>query len=326
MLRNFIVALCLITWASPIWALCDGEGYLARLSDAQRDRLIALRADIPHGDGLIWTATRGADTVTLIGTLHIYDPRLADIMDDLGRTIAATDILLVEATPREEAQMQAALADDPSQLFLPDGQTLPDLLDDATWDQLIVAARDRGIPPFLMSKFQPWYVMMTLAIPPCAMGDLAAGKRGLDHMIMARADEAGIPKLALEPFDTLFSVFRTGTVQDQLNMLKISILTENDQQAMFVTLLDDYFAGQIGQIFALNQIVAERLNVPDAVSLVRRSEQALLFDRNVNWMPIIEAATDTHDDVVVAVGAAHLAGTQGLVALLRRDGWTVTRR
>lgn len=328
MLRNLIIG-CLCTLTTPAWALCGGESYYDRLTTAQTAELAALSAQIPNGRGIIWTATRGADVMTIIGTMHINDPRLDAVMDRLDGVMDGVDLVLVEATAIEEAQVQAVLNSDPTRLLLPDDQTLPELMDAATWDRVLTVARDRNIPPFLVSKFQPWYLMMTLAIPQCALGDIAAGKRGLDHMIMDAATANDVPMQALEPFDTLFTIFQSETTAEQIETLKLSLLAEDKQKSMFVALLDSYFAQDIGRLMALNYIAATDMNGVDpdkARTLVREGEQALLFDRNIAWMDVIGAATDQHDTLVIAVGAAHLPGDQGVLRLLENDGWDVRAR
>lgn len=320
-----IIWLCLI--AAPAWALCAGDSYLDRLSPQDRIRLDHLAADIPFGEGTRWMATRGDDVLTLIGTMHIHDPRLTDAMAGLHDTIKGADILLVEATEAEEAALHAQMTQDPQMLLLPDGQTLPELLDADTWDQLVVAARAMNIPPFLLSKFQPWYVMMSLSIPPCAMRDIAAGKRGLDHMIMQTARDNGVPIAAIEPYDTIFTVFQKGDLSQQIATLRASLLPVDDRRALFAALLDGYFAGQIGQIMALEQIAAERslgLSAAQARIMADQNAQALLYDRNIAWIDVINEMAKTHDTIVLAVGAAHFPAHQGVLMLLQNDGWTIT--
>ena len=53
--------------------------------------------------------------------------------------------------------------------------------------------------------------------------------------------------------------------------------------------------------------------------------QSLLVDRNRRWVPKIEACVQTRRCFVV-VGAAHLVGPDGLVALLTQRGYTVAQQ
>jgi uncharacterized protein YbaP (TraB family) len=53
----------------------------------------------------------------------------------------------------------------------------------------------------------------------------------------------------------------------------------------------------------------------------------IVVERNLNWLPRIEKMlADPKDDYLVVTGALHMVGEQGLVELLRRKGYTVTRK
>ncbi len=55
--------------------------------------------------------------------------------------------------------------------------------------------------------------------------------------------------------------------------------------------------------------------------------KALTTDRNLQWLPKIEAMlADPGDDYLVVTGALHMVGENGLVELLRRKGYRVKRR
>lgn len=319
------IALC--TLGTPLWALCSGDSYFDKLTPEQTVQLAAETAAIPFSKGISWTATREAVQMTLIGTMHINDNRLDALRQLVRDTVQSADLVLLEATPKEEAQVQAAIAENPALIFIEDGPTLPEMLDEETWEQVMTAVRAQGIPPFLAAKFEPWYLMMTLSIPKCAMADIAAGKRGLDHMIIADATTADVPMQALEPYDTLFTIFQDGDKEEQLDMLKLSLQNGGDQQAMFVALLDSYFAQDIGRLIALGRVAAEtipNLDPVEARKMVLETEEAIITTRNLAWMPVINAAANTHKNIVIAVGAAHLPDTSGLLKLLEADGWTIT--
>ncbi len=51
--------------------------------------------------------------------------------------------------------------------------------------------------------------------------------------------------------------------------------------------------------------------------------QRLLVERNKNWMPKIEALFTRRGRALVVVGAAHLVGPDGLLAMLRSKGYIV---
>ena len=53
--------------------------------------------------------------------------------------------------------------------------------------------------------------------------------------------------------------------------------------------------------------------------------QRLLVDRNKAWLPKLEVLFARPRPAFVVVGAAHLVGTDGLIAMLRAKGYTITQ-
>jgi uncharacterized protein YbaP (TraB family) len=51
--------------------------------------------------------------------------------------------------------------------------------------------------------------------------------------------------------------------------------------------------------------------------------QRLLVERNKNWLPKIEALFAARGRALVVVGAAHLVGPDGVLAMLKAKGYTV---
>jgi uncharacterized protein YbaP (TraB family) len=326
-LRATATALFALT-ALPAAAACVGQSYVDVMTDAQRADLSESVNALPYAQGLTWKAERGFDTLTIVGTMHIFDPRLEIIRAKVGDAVRNADLVLLEATPAEETKLQEMMISDPGRLFIVDGPTLPELLDAETWGMLANAASDRSIPPFMAAKMQPWYLSLLLAIPPCAMTDMVAGVRGLDHMIIDDAQAADVPMQAIEPFTTLFELFQGEPMEDQIDMLRVNMLLPELQQQMFVAMLDQYFAEDVGRLWEMSRIAM--MGVPDmdpteATALFDEMEEALLNKRNRNWIPVINQATETNNDIVVAVGAAHLIGNEGILRLLENEGWAITR-
>ncbi len=307
----------------PAAALCSGDGFLEGLEPQAAARLQASAEATPYGNGLIWDATKGNKNIHLIGTMHVYDPQLEPIRTAVKDKVTNADLLLVEATAKEEKQLQDLITTQPDILFITDGPTLPDRLDEETWEMIAEAASARSVPGFLAAKMQPWYLSMLLSVPPCAMQGIATGDRGLDHMIMQDATEAGVSMQAVEPYNTLFEIFQSDSVDDQLDMLRANLMAPEEQEKVFVSMFDRYFEGDIATLWEMSKIAIG--DDQEAEAIFEEATEALLTGRNRNWMPIIFDAADTHDNLVVAVGAAHLIGEEGLLQFLADDGWTIER-
>jgi uncharacterized protein YbaP (TraB family) len=325
-MRAFLTAF-LIAMTGPAQALCSGPDVRSMLTDTDQAAVAQAVADTPYGQGKFFHAAKGDAQITVIGTMHLFDPRLVPLAARAAPIVAASDLLLVEAGPQEKADLMQAMATDPTLIFMPDGPTLPERMDEGTWQLIVQAAGDRGIPAILVAKMQPWYVGLTLAIPPCAIANLQSGKDGLDGMIIDQAVAAGVDVQPLEPWDTLFNLMRSAPIDMQVDQLRLTMSPPDLQVAMFATMLDSYFAGNIAELWHVSRAATHLLpniNAAEADTLFDLSEQQLLTDRNRAWIPVIEDAAANHGRITVAVGAAHLQGQTGLINLLKLAGWAIT--
>lgn len=323
---RILFTLLLTLWSTNLAALCTGTSFMDRLSDAERAQIADAVAATPYPSGLHWTATKGNKTLHLIGTMHIADPRLDAVLAQTAASVEASELLLVEATAEDEAELQSFFARNPDLIFITEGPTLPELLDEPTWDAIAEAASARMVPPFMASKMRPWYLSLTFAIPPCIVTELATGQRGLDHMLMELAADIGVPIAAVEDPKALITALNTGTFDEQIEMLKLSLLAPELQTEMFVAMLDAYFAEDIAEIWEASRLAANYVPGLDpavAQNLFDETEFTLLTQRNTDWIPVINDAFAQHDTITLAVGAAHLPGEFGVLKLMENQGWTI---
>ncbi|SMY05941.1 TraB/GumN family protein [Flavimaricola marinus] len=322
-----LTATALAIAAASAQAGCAGPSLLDRLTPAERASVETAAATTPFGEGILWRAQKGDRQIDLIGTMHLFDPRHDATMEAIAPTLAAADLILLEMTPTEERQMLTAMAEAPEVFFITDGPTLPDLLPEDDWIALRDAARARQMPGFLAAKSQPWFLMASLGIPPCAMGDLIEGRFGLDKLIINVATDLGTPMSALEAWTTLPELFDEIPADEQLEMLALSVLSPDLQQEAFVAMLESYFQGQIALIWEMSRMSASfvpNMTEQEAEESFAMTQELLLDRRNAAWLPVILEAADTHERVVVAVGAAHLPDTTGVLRMLEQEGWTIS--
>ena len=324
---RLILSFVLSLLALPAAAQCVGENLLETMSAADRAALDAAVAANPYPEGNLWLATKGNSTIHILGTMHLNDARLDPYLEPFWKIADNAELILLEATRESMEKMKQRMVKDPSVMFITDGPTLPERLPEDEWQALVTELSTRGIPGFMASKMQPWYVTMMLSIPPCALTGMAE-QNGVDHRIMDYADSHDIPTRALEPYDTVFSLFGSDTPEQELDGIRLALAGAKNGDAMIATLIDTYLSGQHRAIWELNRYQMRHdsgLSEAEADKLVAEMEGPMLNDRNANWMDVILPAAEETDNIIVAVGAAHLSGEKGVLYLLEQNGYTLTR-
>ncbi len=326
MLRYAVFVMALMVGPKVLSAQCGGVNLIDALPPAEQVALQAVTDAQPFAEGNLWRATKGDAVVTMVGTYHFGDARHDATMARITPMVDAANLVLVEAGPEEERALQKAVADDPGLMLITEGPSLLEQLSPQDWDQLAAAMTARSIPPFMAAKFKPWYVSVMLGMPSCAM-DMTLMQQGLDKRIMDRAAAKGIPVAALEPFDTLFQMFGKLSAEDQLSMIRSTLLYEDQSADIGFTLAEVYFAQQSRSMWEYMRILSRAVPgyTPDrADAEFARLEEVLIAARNRNWIPVIEQAAD-QGPVFVAFGALHLSGNDGVLNLMEQGGWTLER-
>jgi uncharacterized protein len=326
MRRVILTFLAMAALCAPAMAQCMGENLLNSLPEADRAALQARADAAPFAQGNFWRASKGDQDITIIGTYHLGDARHAATMAVIGPMVTQAQTLLVEAGPAEEEQLMARMASDPTGMLINSGPSLMEQLPPEDWARLEKAMGERQIPGFMAAKFQPWYISILLSIPPCAMAALAE-KDGLDHKVMALATETGVPIRALEPYDTVLTLFGGMPAKTQIEMVQTSLVMENRAADSSITLADAYFAENSRVVWELLQDQALALpgytpeRVTEEFALM---EELLMNARNRSWIPVLEGAA-AEGPVFAAFGALHLSGDEGVLNLLAQRGWTLER-
>jgi len=328
--RTAALGLCLTAFALSVPAAaaqCTGTDVRPSLSAEDRAVIDARLAQIPYPAGNLWRAQRGDQTIHLIGTIHIDDPRMAGKVDQLRGLLETADHALFEMTPEEDAALKAAMAAQPDLLFM-EGGSLPEMIPEAAWQEIMAALRARGVPPIVASRFKPWYVSVLLAMPPCMSQSMQEVKNGLDFRLMRAASEAGVTLSALEPWDTMFSVFGDEPVDVQIRNLLLGLETLEDSEDMLATLRAAYFDEAHAEGWEVSRwkvLQTDGMDPAESAALFDQMERDLLHVRNRAWIPVILDALEGRRQIAVAFGAGHLSGRLGVLALLEAEGFQLER-
>lgn len=314
---------------------CVGRDLIAALEPDQKAELDRAVAATPFNRGTLFEARRGAARILLIGTYHFDDPRHQQTIARLSEDLDTATTLLLEAGPDEQARLAKELSTNPALIAAIEGATLPERMAPEDWDRLAGAMDARGIPAFVASRMRPWYVAMMLGMSPCMLEQIKDNGKveGLDHLLMARAQAEDVPIIALEPWDTVFTLFAGMTPEEEIEMLRSALPMADHADDYASTMIAAYFSGKVWDIWEFGRIDAyensglSRAQVDHQIGLAR---EKLMDQRNENWIaPLVSAAEDAAagkdgGHVVAAFGALHLPGDRGVLRLLEREGFAIT--
>jgi uncharacterized protein YbaP (TraB family) len=259
-----------------------------------------------------WKATGKGGTIYLMGSIHVMSESFYPLNPALESAFKDSDLLVEEVDLAEMldpmAQMKIL-----TRGMLPSNQSLDKVLTPATLALVQKATGDLGTAGGPLMRFKPWMLAITLQ----GMELMKAGfdpALGLDQHFFDKARESGKTVQGLETVDYQISRFDTMTLEQQDRMLA-ETLKELATETATVGKLGN--AWKTGDVPAIEQIALADLKSDPAMY------QRLLVERNKNWMPRIEALFARPGRALVVVGAAHLVGPDGLLALRKARGYTV---
>jgi hypothetical protein len=199
-------------------------------------------------------------------------------------------------------------------MILSDGRELQQILGQALYDETRIAAENIGIPEVALRKFKPWAVATLLSLPTSNTGLF------LDAMLYQEAIAGGMEVIGLESAQEQLAVFEGIPEADQVILLKSTLEHLDQIPDTLDDLLDAYLARDLKKLVDLSN----SLQGESDQRVMQAFQQAVVTDRNIRMvqrlMPIIADAP-----AVIAVGALHLPGDEGLLALLRKQGFTVEK-
>ncbi|MGF1552204.1 MAG: TraB/GumN family protein [Paracoccaceae bacterium] len=327
------VALATAPHAPAAELLCEGEDLIARLAETDPAAHAALLAEaeaVENGGRRLWRIEpeAGGAPSHLFGTYHDTeaDDTLTPAVDAAFET---AERLVVELTTAEVARMEKRARTDPGFVMRPEPLDGVDTLSERLSPEERVAAEavlaERGLNLAVAERLRPWMLFSTLGVPACQMRALAAGESVLDQVLVERAEARGLPVTGLETYEAALGAFDALDDEATRRLAVDALLLAAIEEDVRATLLGAYAEGEVGLLAAFGDRLARTRTAQTSEEGARLAEafaERLLVGRNRAWMDPLEAAL-ADGGAFVAVGALHLPGEDGLVALLRERGYAV---
>lgn len=253
----------------------------------------------------------GGQKAWLFGTIHALSRPYDWKSDKIAAALAQSNRLILEvadvgndaATARVFAQLAQGGPHPPLAERVPP-QDRDDLARELTSDQ---------IAPGSLDPYDTWAAALMIAQAQ-ARNDRQDSGNGIDRALAA---EYRRPIGEFEGAEVQLAIF-DGLPEAQQRALLNSVIEEDSVQreAKVRALEQAWASGDLAELAKVSD--AETFGDP----LLR---DALLVGRNRNWTDRLVTILSSRARPFVAVGAAHLAGPDGLPAMLAARGYTVTR-
>lgn len=160
--------------------------------------------------------------------------------------------------------------------------------------------------------YKPWWIAQHLAAPTSYSKSSAS--HGLDNYFVDHAKMVGKEIGGLESVDEHVAVLGGLSDRDSEFMLRDALTQPADGQKEFSKMYKAWRRGDIAALWAGDTRL--RNEAP-------RIAARLVEDRNVKWVPRIEAELKTGKPTAIVAGALHFAGPRGVIALLQKRGYQI---
>ncbi|MEY4109985.1 MAG: hypothetical protein RLZZ46_339 [Bacteroidota bacterium] len=267
-------------------------------------------AQAPAEACLLWELSGNglAQPSYIFGTIHLI-PQKDFVVDKL--TLESFDkckTLALEADLNMDEDTRDKLA---LSTLLPDNRTLEDYMtkDDYKFTEKYVkdSLKISSIKWILFKRVRPFYLSALF------MKEIAGKTESYEETFIDMAKKKKMTTMGLESILFQIGIIDSIPVEQQITMMLDGFREGKNIRKEWENLITVYKSRDLNAMQAL--MVDEGGNIPDF-------EERFLNRRNNKWIPGIEQQA-AKEATFIAVGAAHLVGAKGIIALLREKGYTL---
>lgn len=260
----------------------------------------------------LWRASKGPATIYLAGSVHVLRPQdyplpaiLESTFKDSAGLVEEIDLSHFDAESAQLQMMQIGA--------YPQGQSLQTGLPAALYQRVTALAQRQKVDMAMIEPMRPWLASIVLLDNELVQRGYDPAS-GVDIHFSEEADADNKPVIGLE-----VAAFQFGLLAN---------LPDAVQQDMLVQTLDDtatldrdmqkmMTAWRTGDTAIMEQELQQEFGAYPQVY------QSIIVQRNRSWVPRLENLAASGKRYFVVVGALHLIGPDGVLALLKKDGYTI---
>lgn len=240
----------------------------------------------------------------LLGTLHVDGPWVELMLEDLSFVFDRTERLFLELDMDGLTQLELA-----QHMLLPEPHSLPDFFTSTEYETLRRLLYGRLDHKRLIAM-KPWVAFAEL------YSVRANGDRTMDELLSDQYRQDRKSVKGLETVSRQLSVFDTLTFEQQAALVKRALrLYEQHAESLRARLFKYYKRGDLKSLWALQTDFVHEMG-----ELFEPLHHGTLAGRNHDMVKTFLSFPRLSSSLI-AVGALHLPGTEGLVCLFEQRGY-----
>jgi uncharacterized protein len=260
----------------------------------------------------LWKVSGRQGAIYLVGSVHLLTKDFYPLNAALETAYRDADLLVeeVDIGDMTGAGSQLALL---QRGMMPSSRTLDQVLSASTLALLTRKAADLGMPMEALKQFKPWMIALTIEASEWQKAGFDPSL-GLDKHFYDQAKTDKKTVQGLETVEYQIARFDEMPMELQDHLLAETLKDIDTEQSNVSRLIESW---RTGDAAAVERIVLKDLQQEPVLY------QRLLVERNKNWLPKLDALMSRGSRAMVVVGAAHLVGPDGLLAMFKAKGYAI---
>jgi uncharacterized protein YbaP (TraB family) len=262
----------------------------------------------------MWRVADADTTIYLFGTIHLLPADTKWRSPAFDQAALGADTLVVE-TDIDETNPAGMIGELFKLAVSPGLPPLAERVPADKRDDLNAMIAKAGVPAAALDKLETWaaaFLLLGAQFKDLGLNPGSGVESALKKEFVARKKPIG----QLETNAEQLGFFDRLPEAAQRKFLEGVLDDPKDSKKEFATMLSAWTRGDVaGVAKSFNEGMHEAPELMDA----------LLVQRNINWTTWLKKRLDEPGNVMVAVGAGHLAGDKSVVAMLEKQGVKVTR-
>jgi uncharacterized protein YbaP (TraB family) len=272
------------------------------------------QSEVIQAHPVAWHVHTGHSEITLFGSMHMLPANMAWLTPDILHSIKTSDVFVFEV-PTDDISRTTLTRMVDARGALPAGQSLRAMLPPESQADFDAAMEAEHMSASVTDRQQPWLASLHLTLAD-TMNRKFFPDAGVDYVVMSWANDRHREVRYLETVNDQLAMLvpdpsETG---DQLNRFQAALKRVGQEEKDLDPLLAAWSSGDVATMDTM--ISSDFQDRPAA-------RKRLLTDRNREWAEKIKQMAGEWRNFFIVVGAAHLTGPDGVIALLRKEGFQV---